>query len=45
MVDPRYLFNPTTSLRMFQVHQLFFRPMKMVGNEGYLLVQPGEGVA
>lgn len=44
-IDARDLFHPAPARRVFRVHQLFFRPVKMVGNEGYLLVQPGKGVA
>lgn len=30
---------------MFQIHDLPMRPVKMIGDVGYLLVQPLEGVA
>ena len=30
---------------MFKVHNLFMGPVKMIGNKGYLLIQPVEGVA
>jgi hypothetical protein len=32
--------NPALALRMVQRQNLFVRPVKMIGNVGYLLIQP-----
>jgi hypothetical protein len=39
------LFNPTPAVRMLQIHDGLGRPVKVIGNEGYLLVQRFEGIA
>jgi len=44
-VDPGNLRHPPASLLVFQIHDFFMGPVKVIRNEGYLLIQPGEGVA
>jgi len=41
----RNLFHPDPPIRMWHVHHGFRRPVKVIRDEGYLLVQRGEGVA
>lgn len=44
-VDTGDLVNPFLSLGVFHVHHLVIGPVKVKGEIGYLLAQPGEGVA
>jgi hypothetical protein len=44
-VDGRDFLNPPTPLGVFQIENLVRRPMKVIGHEGYLLVERFEGVA
>jgi hypothetical protein len=44
-IDIRNLFHPELPLRMFQLQNFLERPVKVVGNVGYLLVELIEGVA
>lgn len=37
LVDCRYLFYPATTVVMFQIQNGLFRPVKVIGYEGYLL--------
>jgi hypothetical protein len=45
LIDGRDLFHPTTPLRMFQVQNRLGRPMEVIGDKGYLLIQRLERVA
>jgi hypothetical protein len=45
LIDGRDFFNPASAVGMFQVENCFGRPVKVIGDEGYLLVQRLEGVA
>jgi hypothetical protein len=45
LVDAGYLLHPPPTLAMFQVENLVRRPVEVIGDEGYLLVQRLEGVA
>src|SRR5215472_17119783 len=44
-VYPRDLRDPSLALEVIERHDLFVRPVQVVSNEGYLLVQPVPGVA
>ena len=44
-VERSDLLPPTPAVPVFQVQDIVQRPMKVVGNVGYLLVQSVEGVA
>ena len=44
-VDRRDLLYPLATLHVFHCHNLRLRPMKVVSDKGYLLVQVIEGVA
>jgi hypothetical protein len=44
-VDLPDLLDPATALRVFELEQLIVWPVEVVGDVGYLLVQPREGVA
>ncbi len=44
-MDIRDLLHPGAPFGVLQAQHLFTRPMKVIRNEGYLLVQPVEGVA
>jgi hypothetical protein len=44
-IDSRDLFDPTPAVGVFQIHHGLGRPMKVIGDEGYLLVQRLEGIA
>jgi len=44
-VDLGNFLNPAHPLSMLQVHDFPVRPVEMIGNKGYLLVQTVEGVA
>jgi hypothetical protein len=43
--DLRDLLDPAPAFTVFELHQLLVGPMKVIGDEGYLLVEPVEGVA
>jgi hypothetical protein len=45
LIDDRDLFHPVTPLAVFQIEKRFGRPMEVIGDEGYLLVQRLEGIA
>ncbi len=45
LIDPGDLGNPALPLAVLQRHDLLIRPMKVIGDVGYLLVEPVEGVA
>jgi len=44
-IDGRNLFNPTPPLGVFQVHHRVGLPVKVISDEGYLLVERFEGIA
>jgi len=44
-VDGRDLLYPTPPVGVLKVHHRIKRPVKVIGNEGYLLVQRFEGIA
>jgi hypothetical protein len=44
-VDGRNLLDPTPPLGVLQVEERVRRPVEVVGDEGYLLVELLEGVA
>ena len=44
-VDGRDLCHPAPPIRVLQRHDLGVRPVKVIGDEGYLLVELLEGVA
>lgn len=44
-VNGRDLFHPTPAVGVLQIHHGFERPVKVIGDEGYLLVQRFEGIA
>src|SRR5436190_24201800 len=44
-VDAGNLLDPLAPVGMFQLHHLAQGPMKVIGNEGYLLLELIEGVA
>jgi len=44
-IDLGNLLDPTPAVAMLQIHDLVERPMEMVGNVGYLLVEALQGVA
>jgi len=44
-IDLRNLFQPPPPLAVFERHQLFVRPVEVIGDVGYLLIQLREGVA
>jgi len=44
-IDLGNLHHPLASFRVFEREDLVKRPVKMVGNIGYLLVKPHKGVA
>jgi hypothetical protein len=44
-IDRRNLLRPTPALGVFQVQDRFVRPVEVIGDEGYLLVERLEGVA
>jgi len=41
----RNILHPTSSVGMFQRHQRIGRPVQMIGEIGYLLIEQREGVA
>jgi len=45
MVNRGDLAYPAPAIFVFQIHDLLVGPVKVIGNEGYLLVQLIEGVA
>jgi len=40
LVDPGYLGDPALALAVFERHDLFVRPVKVIGNVRYLLIEP-----
>src|SRR5271155_2766342 len=44
-VDPGNFRDPALALAVIQGHDLFVRPMQVIGDEGYLLEQSLRGVA
>jgi hypothetical protein len=44
-VDPGDLRHPATSILVLEVQDIPGRPMEVVGQEGYLLIELIEGVA
>ena len=44
-VDPGNLFHPAQALRVLEAQDLVVRPVKVIGDVGYLLVQAVERVA
>jgi hypothetical protein len=44
-IDRRNLLYPTPPLSVLQVEHVALRPVKVIGDEGYLLIQRIEGVA
>jgi hypothetical protein len=44
-VDLGYFLNPLPAFPMFQPHDLLIGPMEVKGDIGYLLKEPGRGVA
>jgi hypothetical protein len=44
-MDGRDLINPAPTVGVLQVEDRLGRPVKVIGDEGYLLVQRLEGVA
>src|SRR4030095_2693069 len=44
-VDRRDLLDPASSIVMLQPQHLVVRPVKVIGDKGYLLVELAEGVA
>jgi hypothetical protein len=45
MVDRRDFADPAPPVGVLQLHDLAVRPVKVIGNEGYLLGELVEGVA
>ena len=45
LIDTADLLTPDAPIRVREVQNLRVVPVKVIGNEGYLLVQPVEGVA
>jgi hypothetical protein len=45
LIDARDLADPPSPLRVLQIQNRFGRPVKVICDEGYLLVQRAEGVA
>jgi hypothetical protein len=45
LINRRNFLYPTTALGMFQVQDGLWRPVEVISNEGYLLVEHFEGVA
>jgi hypothetical protein len=44
-IDGRDLFHPAAAVGVLERHDLVMRPVKVIGEKGYLLVQRLEGVA
>lgn len=44
-VDLRHFLDPELPFPVLQLHDLLVRPVKVEGYVGYLLEQPGRGVA
>ena len=44
-VDRRDLLHPASPLGMLQIHHGLERPVKVKGDEGYLLIERFEGIA
>jgi hypothetical protein len=45
LIDGRDLLNPAAALRMLQMQNRLGRPVEMISNEGYLLIDGFERVA
>jgi hypothetical protein len=45
VVDCRYFLYPALPLRVLKIQQLCVVPVKVIGNEGYLLIQRFQGIA
>jgi hypothetical protein len=45
LVDFRDFRDPAPPLSVLQLNHLVVGPMKVIGNEGYLLIHPVKGVA
>src|SRR6202020_1296987 len=45
LVNPRHFPHPAAPLQMIERHDLLVRPVQVVGNKGYLLIQTVRGVA
>ena len=45
LINARNFLHPLPPVAVFQVHHLIMRPVKVVSDEGYLLLQLVEGVA
>lgn len=45
LVDAADLFNPAAAVAVLELQDLFERPVEVVGDEGYLLVELRQGVA
>ena len=44
-VDAGYFIDPALSLRVLKIQDVIQRPVKVIGDVGYLLVQAVKGVA
>jgi hypothetical protein len=44
-IDSGNLLHPTPAVGMLQIHDGLRRPVKVIGDEGYLLVKCFEGIA
>jgi hypothetical protein len=45
LIDCRNLFYPAAPLRMFKVQHFLMTPVKVVSDEGYLLIERFQGIA
>jgi hypothetical protein len=45
LIDSGNFLNPTAPISVFHLHDLGMRPVKVVGDEGYLPIELIEGVA
>jgi len=45
MIEVGDLLNPATAVAMLKIHDFGMRPVKMICNIGYLLVEPLQRVA
>ncbi|MBP8054754.1 MAG: hypothetical protein KA314_02880 [Chloroflexi bacterium] len=45
LINARNFLHPLPPVTMLQTHHLIMRPVKVVSDEGYLLLQLVEGVA
>jgi hypothetical protein len=44
-IDSRNLLHPTSAVGVLQIHHCLWWPVKVIGDEGYLLVKRFEGIA